>query len=51
MTLEEFHRLDTEFIDHFIDDSGYRIEQYSAIVDGESRMIFVCEATGDIEIV
>jgi hypothetical protein len=51
MTIEEFTKLDAELVDYFTSDEGYRIEQYSAIIDGVCKDIFVCKATGEIEIV
>lgn len=51
MTLQEFYKLDAELVDYFTSDEGYRIEQYSALINGECKSIFVCKATGEIEIV
>ncbi|WP_321001800.1 hypothetical protein [Butyricimonas paravirosa] len=51
MTIEEFTKLDAEFVDYFTSDEGYRIEQYYARIDGMCKDIFVCKATGEIEVI
>lgn len=51
MTLQEFAKLDAELVDYFTSDEGYRIEQYSALINGKCKSIFVCKTTGEIEIV
>lgn len=50
MTIEEFYKLDSEFIDNFTNDEGYRINQYSVIINGESRMVFICPLTHEVEV-
>jgi|GEM_PF-1636132 len=51
MTIQKFTKLDAELVEYFTSDEDYRIEQYSAIIAGVCKDIFVCNATGEIEIV